>query len=145
MPAADKAPADKPAATPAKAPEWAVDEIRLSNGRMHWQDESTVRPTVGDVEQQGTFRGEGAGRNAHIGEQPRHRGAQGHATIGATAAVLTETTASGLVFGTGAGGGGTRRLNALGRYGLVFEQAFHASQFALGQIEFHLGLAGPGL
>ncbi len=47
--AADKAPADKPAAAPAKAPEWAIDEIRLSNGKMHWQDESTVRPTVGEV------------------------------------------------------------------------------------------------
>ncbi len=43
------APADTPAAVPAKVPAWAVDEIRLSNGRMHWQDESTVRPTVGDV------------------------------------------------------------------------------------------------
>ncbi|MGV0974434.1 MAG: DUF748 domain-containing protein [Azonexus sp.] len=41
--------ADKPAAVPAKAPEWVIDEIRLSNGRMHWQDESTVRPTVGEV------------------------------------------------------------------------------------------------
>ena len=49
VPAADKAPADKPAAAPAKAPEWAIDEIRLSNGKMHWQDESTDRPTVGDV------------------------------------------------------------------------------------------------
>ena len=49
VPAADKAPADKPAAAPAKAPEWAIDEIRLSNGKMHWQDESTVRPTVGEV------------------------------------------------------------------------------------------------
>jgi hypothetical protein len=47
--AADKAPADKPAVAPAKAPEWAIDEIRLSNGKMHWQDESTERPTVGDV------------------------------------------------------------------------------------------------
>ncbi len=33
----------------AKPPEWSVGEIRLSNGRMHWQDESTVRPTSGDV------------------------------------------------------------------------------------------------
>ena len=49
VPAADKAPADKPAAAPARAPEWAIDEIRLSKGKMHWQDESTVRPTVGDV------------------------------------------------------------------------------------------------
>ncbi len=49
VPAADKAPADKPAAPPAKAPEWAIDEIRLSNGKMHWQDEFTVRPTVGEV------------------------------------------------------------------------------------------------
>lgn len=38
---------DKAAA--AKAPEWSVDEIRVNNGRMHWQDESTVRPTSGDV------------------------------------------------------------------------------------------------
>ena len=43
------APADKPAAAPAKSPEWTVGEIKLSNGKMHWQDESTVRPTVGDV------------------------------------------------------------------------------------------------
>ena len=49
VPVAEKAPADKPAAAPAKAPEWAIDEIRLSNGKMHWQDESTERPTVGDV------------------------------------------------------------------------------------------------
>ncbi len=33
----------------AKPPEWSVGEIRLTNGRMHWQDESTVRPTSGDV------------------------------------------------------------------------------------------------
>jgi hypothetical protein len=33
----------------AKPPEWSVGEIRLTNGRMHWQDESTVRPTNGDV------------------------------------------------------------------------------------------------
>ena len=39
----------KPDAAPAKAPEWTVGEIRVSNGRMHWQDESTVRPTVGEV------------------------------------------------------------------------------------------------
>jgi hypothetical protein len=49
VPAADKASAEKSAAAPAKAPEWAIDEIRLSNGKMHWQDESTVRPTVGEV------------------------------------------------------------------------------------------------
>ena len=41
------APEGKPDATPAKAPEWTVGEIRLSNGTMHWQDESTIRPTVG--------------------------------------------------------------------------------------------------
>ncbi len=45
VPADDKA----PAAAPAKAPEWVIEEIRLSNGKMHWQDESTLRPTVGDV------------------------------------------------------------------------------------------------
>ena len=33
----------------AKPPEWSVGEIRLTNGRMHWLDESTVRPTSGDV------------------------------------------------------------------------------------------------
>jgi hypothetical protein len=33
----------------AKAPEWSVEEVRLTNGKMHWQDESTVRPTSGDV------------------------------------------------------------------------------------------------
>ena len=33
----------------ARALEWSVEEIRVSNGRMHWQDESTVRPTSGDV------------------------------------------------------------------------------------------------
>lgn len=38
--------ASEPAAKP---PEWSVGEIRLTNGRMHWQDESTVRPTAGDV------------------------------------------------------------------------------------------------
>lgn len=46
---AASAPADKPAAAPATAPDWTVGEIRVSNGRMHWQDESTLRPTVGDV------------------------------------------------------------------------------------------------
>ena len=49
VPAADKAPVDKSVAAPTKAPEWTIDEIRLSKGKMHWQDESTVRPTVGDV------------------------------------------------------------------------------------------------
>jgi hypothetical protein len=44
VPAEGKAPA-----VPAKQPEWVVEEIRVSNGRMHWQDESTIRPTVGDV------------------------------------------------------------------------------------------------
>ena len=33
----------------AKAPEWNVGEIRLTNGNMHWQDESTVRPTAGNA------------------------------------------------------------------------------------------------
>ncbi len=33
----------------AKPPEWSIGEVRLSNGRMHWQDESTVVPTSGDV------------------------------------------------------------------------------------------------
>ncbi|HEX9195159.1 MAG TPA: DUF748 domain-containing protein, partial [Azonexus sp.] len=33
----------------AKAPEWSVEEIRLTNGNMHWQDESTVRPTAGNA------------------------------------------------------------------------------------------------
>ncbi|HRH13331.1 MAG TPA: DUF748 domain-containing protein [Azonexus sp.] len=33
----------------AKAPEWSVGELRVTNGRMHWLDESTVRPTSGDV------------------------------------------------------------------------------------------------
>ena len=33
----------------AKPPEWSVGEVRLTNGKMHWQDESTVRPTSGDV------------------------------------------------------------------------------------------------
>jgi len=41
------APEGKPDAPPAKAPEWTVGEVRLSNGTMHWQDESTIRPTVG--------------------------------------------------------------------------------------------------
>ena len=47
--AAAPAAEEQPAAAPAKPPEWTIDEIRLSNGRMHWQDESTLRPTVGDV------------------------------------------------------------------------------------------------
>jgi hypothetical protein len=33
----------------AKPPEWSVDEIRLVNGTMRWQDESTLRPTQGQV------------------------------------------------------------------------------------------------
>ncbi len=41
------APEGKPDVPPAKAPEWTVGEVRLSNGTMHWQDESTIRPTVG--------------------------------------------------------------------------------------------------
>ena len=46
---AASAPTEKPAAVPAKAPEWSVGEIRVSDGKMHWQDESTLRPTVGEV------------------------------------------------------------------------------------------------
>ena len=46
---ATSAPTEKPAAVPAKAPEWSVGEIRVSDGKMHWQDESTLRPTVGEV------------------------------------------------------------------------------------------------
>ena len=41
--------AEQAAAAPAITPEWAIEEIRLTNGKMHWQDESTDRPTVGDV------------------------------------------------------------------------------------------------
>ena len=33
----------------AKPPDWSIGETRLTNGRMHWQDESNVRPTSGDV------------------------------------------------------------------------------------------------
>lgn len=33
----------------AKPPNWTIGETRLTNGRMHWQDESNVRPTSGDV------------------------------------------------------------------------------------------------
>jgi Domain of Unknown Function (DUF748) len=41
-PSAPVAPASKP-------PEWSVEEIRLSNGKMHWQDESNVRPMQGEL------------------------------------------------------------------------------------------------
>ena len=37
-----KAPAAKPT-------EWSVDEIRVVNGKLRWQDESNVRPMQGDV------------------------------------------------------------------------------------------------
>jgi hypothetical protein len=40
---------DKAPVAPTKPLEWVVDEIRLSNGRMRWHDESTIRPTIGDV------------------------------------------------------------------------------------------------
>ncbi len=33
----------------AKPPEWSIEEIRLANGTMHWQDESALRPTQGKV------------------------------------------------------------------------------------------------
>ena len=38
-----------PAAPAAKPPEWSVEEIRLSNGKMHWQDESNEKPMQGEV------------------------------------------------------------------------------------------------
>jgi len=38
-----------PVAPATKPPEWSVEEIRLSNGKMNWQDESNVRPMQGQL------------------------------------------------------------------------------------------------
>lgn len=45
----EEAPPAAPVAPAAKPPEWSVEEIRLSNGKMHWQDESNVRPMQGEL------------------------------------------------------------------------------------------------
>jgi len=42
-------PAADPAAPPAKPAEWAIEGIKLSNGRVRWKDESTVRTVEGDL------------------------------------------------------------------------------------------------
>ena len=41
-------PAD-PKAPPAKPAEWAIEGVKLSNGRIRWKDESTVRTVEGDL------------------------------------------------------------------------------------------------
>ena len=45
----EEAPPAAPVAPAAKPPEWSVEEIRLSNGKRHWQDESNVRPMQGEL------------------------------------------------------------------------------------------------
>ena len=42
-------PAADPKAPPGKPAEWAVEGISLSNGRIRWKDESTVRTVEGDL------------------------------------------------------------------------------------------------
>ncbi|NJD24237.1 MAG: DUF748 domain-containing protein [Betaproteobacteria bacterium] len=42
-------PAADPKVAPAKPVEWAVEGIKLSNGRVRWKDESTVRTVEGDL------------------------------------------------------------------------------------------------
>jgi hypothetical protein len=42
-------PATDPKAPPAKPAEWAVEGIKLSNGRVRWKDESTLRTVEGDL------------------------------------------------------------------------------------------------
>lgn len=42
-------PAADPAAPPAKPVEWVVESIKVSNGRVRWKDESTVRTVEGDL------------------------------------------------------------------------------------------------
>jgi hypothetical protein len=42
-------PAADPKAPPSRPAEWAVEGIRLSNGRIRWKDESTVRTVEGDL------------------------------------------------------------------------------------------------
>ena len=46
---ADSGEEKAPVSPATKPPEWSVEEIRLSNGKMHWQDESNVRPIQGEV------------------------------------------------------------------------------------------------
>jgi uncharacterized protein involved in outer membrane biogenesis len=42
-------PAADPKAPPAKPAEWAIEGVKLSNGRIRWKDESTVRTVEGDL------------------------------------------------------------------------------------------------
>jgi hypothetical protein len=58
---------------------------------------------------------------------------------------LAEALARGLVLRAGRSFDGAGSLNALGRHGLILEEAFHARQFALRLIEFHPALAGRRL
>ncbi len=40
---------DQPAAAPAKPLEWTLDEAQVSNSKVHWQDESNLKPVQGEL------------------------------------------------------------------------------------------------